>query len=145
MKSFPEAITTVFPETTIQACIVHLIRNFLDFASWKGTKSVAAELTEVYRAPPALLQSNLPVIGARARVGEVQHVVDLEHGVGHAVDQEVVQVGVFPAEGRQQDMVQLAQRLGSFDLDPAPDGRLDVLKLHVQGKALERFRHLISG
>ncbi|EDU12107.1 hypothetical protein BURPS1655_D0968 [Burkholderia pseudomallei 1655] len=44
-----------------------------------------------------------------------------------------------------QDMVQFAQRLGSFNLDPAPDGRLDVLKLHVQGKALERFRHLISG
>ncbi len=42
-------------------------------------------------------------------------------------------------------MTQLAQRLGSVNLDPAPDGRLDVLKLHAQDKALERFPHLISG
>jgi putative transposase len=51
LKGFPEAINTVFPETTVQTCIVHLIRNSLDFASWKDRKSVAAALKEVYRAP----------------------------------------------------------------------------------------------
>ncbi|OOA68386.1 IS256 family transposase, partial [Burkholderia cenocepacia] len=49
LKGFPEAINTVFPETTVQTCIVHLIRNSLDFASWKDRKSVAAALKEVYR------------------------------------------------------------------------------------------------
>ncbi|MBU9313235.1 IS256 family transposase, partial [Burkholderia multivorans] len=44
LKGFPEAINTVFPETTVQTCIVHLIRNSLDFASWKDRKSVAAAL-----------------------------------------------------------------------------------------------------
>jgi hypothetical protein len=53
LKGFPEAINTVFPETTVQTCIVHLIRNSLDFASWKDRKQVAAELKEVYRAPSA--------------------------------------------------------------------------------------------
>ncbi|WP_420913099.1 transposase [Burkholderia multivorans] len=43
----------MFPETTVQTCIVHLIRNSLDFASWKDRKSVAAALKEVYRAPSA--------------------------------------------------------------------------------------------
>jgi len=53
LKGFPEAINMVFPETTVQTCIVHLIRNSLDFASWKDRKSVAAALKEVYRAPSA--------------------------------------------------------------------------------------------
>ncbi|WP_224052114.1 IS256 family transposase, partial [Burkholderia cepacia] len=53
LKGFPEAINTVFPETTVQTCIVHLIRNSLDFASWKDRKSAAAALKEIYRAPTA--------------------------------------------------------------------------------------------
>lgn len=53
LKGFAEAINTVFPETTVQTCIVHLIRNSLDFASWKDRKQLAAELKEVYRAPSA--------------------------------------------------------------------------------------------
>ena len=53
LKGFPEAINAVFPETTVQTCIVHLIRNSLDFASWKDRRQVAAALKEVYRAPTA--------------------------------------------------------------------------------------------
>ena len=34
LKSMPEALDTVFPATTLQTCIVHSIRNSLDFASW---------------------------------------------------------------------------------------------------------------
>jgi putative transposase len=51
LKGFPEAIGAVFPATTIQTCIVHLIRNSLDFASWKDRKSVAAALKAIYQAP----------------------------------------------------------------------------------------------
>ena len=36
LKGFPEAITAVFPPTIgHQTCIVHLIHNSMDFASWK--------------------------------------------------------------------------------------------------------------
>lgn len=40
LKGFPEAINAVFAETTVQTCIVHLLRNSLDFASWKDRKDV---------------------------------------------------------------------------------------------------------
>ena len=35
LKGFPEAIATVFPLTTVQTCIIHLIRNSLAFVSWR--------------------------------------------------------------------------------------------------------------
>ena len=53
LKGFPEAINAVFPETIVQTCIVHLIRNSMDFASWKDRKAIAAALKTVYRAKGA--------------------------------------------------------------------------------------------
>src|SRR5438874_10468891 len=50
LKGFPEAITAVFPQATVQTCIVHLLRHSLDFASWKDRKPVAAALKGIYRA-----------------------------------------------------------------------------------------------
>jgi len=41
LKGMPEALGAVFPATTLQTCIVHLIRGSLDFASWKDRKSLA--------------------------------------------------------------------------------------------------------
>ena len=41
LKGFPEAITAIFPQTTIQTCIVHLLRNSMDYASWKERKPIA--------------------------------------------------------------------------------------------------------
>jgi len=53
LKGFPEAITTVFPDTVVQTCIVHLIRYSLQFASWKERKPIVAALKPVYRAEHA--------------------------------------------------------------------------------------------
>jgi putative transposase len=53
LKGFPEAITAVFPETLVQSCIVHLMRNSLEFVSWKDRKAVAAALKTIYRAVDA--------------------------------------------------------------------------------------------
>ena len=50
LKGFPEAITAVFPEATVQTCIVHLLRGSLDFVSYKDRKIVAAALKDIYRA-----------------------------------------------------------------------------------------------
>ncbi|XHR30528.1 MAG: IS256 family transposase [Chthoniobacteraceae bacterium] len=50
LKGFPEAITAVFPEACVQTCIVHLMRNSLEFCSWQDRKAVAAALKEIYRA-----------------------------------------------------------------------------------------------
>lgn len=53
LKGFPEAITTVFPETSVQTCIVHLTRFSLSFCGWKDRQKVAAELRSIYRAETA--------------------------------------------------------------------------------------------
>ena len=42
-----------FPQTTLQTCIVHLIRNSLDYASWKDRKPLAAALRPIYAAASA--------------------------------------------------------------------------------------------
>jgi putative transposase len=53
LKGFPEAITAVFPQATVQTCIVHLLRYSLDFVTWQDRKRVAAALKAIYRAPTA--------------------------------------------------------------------------------------------
>ena len=53
LNGFPEAITAVFPQATVQTCIVHLLRHRLDFVSWKDRKPVAVALKEIYRAVDA--------------------------------------------------------------------------------------------
>ena len=50
LKGFPDAITSVFPDTVVQTCIVHLIRNSLVLASWKDRKALAAALKPIYQA-----------------------------------------------------------------------------------------------
>lgn len=53
LKGMPEALQTVYPATTLQTCIVHLIRNSLDYASWKDRRALAAALKPIYTAPSA--------------------------------------------------------------------------------------------
>jgi putative transposase len=53
LKGMPEALATVFPATTLQTCIVHLIRNSLDYASWKERKALAAAIRPIYTASSA--------------------------------------------------------------------------------------------
>lgn len=50
LKGFPEAIEAVFPLTTVQLCIVHMVRHSLNYVPWKRRKEVAADLREVYTA-----------------------------------------------------------------------------------------------
>ena len=53
LKGFPEAITGVFPQTTVQTCIVHLTRFSLAYCSWQDRAKVAAALKNIYRAASA--------------------------------------------------------------------------------------------
>ena len=50
LTGFPEAIETVYPQTRVQLCIVHLVRNSLRYVSYKDRKAVAADLKLVYGA-----------------------------------------------------------------------------------------------
>src|ERR1700754_2703865 len=53
LRGFPEAIEAVYPAAQIQTCIVHLIRNSLNLASWKDRKPLAAALKPIYQAATA--------------------------------------------------------------------------------------------
>jgi putative transposase len=53
LKGFPEAITSVFPKTVVQTCIVHLIRFSMHFASWKERRLIGAALKPIYQADSA--------------------------------------------------------------------------------------------
>jgi putative transposase len=50
LKGFPDAINAVFPQTHVQLCIVHMVRNSLKFVSWKDYKAVTTDLKRVYRS-----------------------------------------------------------------------------------------------
>jgi putative transposase len=50
LTGFPAAIETVFPKTQVQLCIVHMVRNSLNYVSYKDRKAVAADLKTVYTA-----------------------------------------------------------------------------------------------
>jgi putative transposase len=51
LKGFPEAINSVYPQTHIQLCIIHMVRNSLKYVSWKDYKAVTSGLKTVYQAP----------------------------------------------------------------------------------------------
>ncbi len=50
LKGFPEAIESVFPQATVQLCIVHLVRHSLNYVGWKQRREVAADLKLIYTA-----------------------------------------------------------------------------------------------
>jgi transposase-like protein len=53
LKGMSEALAAVYPQTTLQTCIVHLIRHSMAFANWKERKLMAVALRPIYAAPSA--------------------------------------------------------------------------------------------
>lgn len=53
LKGMSEAVSAVFPETTLQTCIVHLIRHSLEYANWKERHPLSQALRPIYAAPDA--------------------------------------------------------------------------------------------
>ena len=50
LKGFPEAIESVYPQTAVQLCVVHMVRHSLNYVGWKMRKAVAADLRSIYAA-----------------------------------------------------------------------------------------------
>ena len=50
LKGFPDAINTVYSQTQIQLCIVHMVRNAMKYVPWKDYKAVAADLKKIYQS-----------------------------------------------------------------------------------------------
>ena len=51
LTGFPDAIAAALPQTTVQTCIVHMVRNSLRYVAWSNRKAVARELRVIYKAP----------------------------------------------------------------------------------------------
>jgi len=71
LKGFPDAIEAVFPETTVQLCIVHMVRYSLNYVSWKRRPEVAADLRLIYQSATAE--------EAELRLGEFEEKWDAEY------------------------------------------------------------------
>lgn len=50
LKGFPDAINTVYPQTQIQLCIVHMVRNSVRYVPWEDYKAVTADLKHIYQS-----------------------------------------------------------------------------------------------
>ncbi|MBA6340150.1 transposase, partial [Colwellia sp. MB02u-10] len=50
LKGFPDAINTVYPQTQVQLCIVHMVRNSLKLVPWKDYKAVTGDLKQIYQS-----------------------------------------------------------------------------------------------
>lgn len=51
LTGLPDAIRSIYPETVVQTCVVHVMRNAMRFVSWKDRKKVAASMRAIYTAP----------------------------------------------------------------------------------------------
>lgn len=51
LTGLPDAIRSVFPETVVQTCVVHVIRNCMKFVSYADRKAMAPALRSIYTAP----------------------------------------------------------------------------------------------
>ena len=50
LKGLPEAMNSTFPKTEFQRCIVHMIRNTMNYVSYKDRKELSADLKTIYAA-----------------------------------------------------------------------------------------------
>jgi len=71
LKGFPEAIESVFPQTVVQLCIVHLVRHSLNYVNWKERKEVARDLKTIY--------TSATDVEAQQRLGEFSRKWDAKY------------------------------------------------------------------
>jgi transposase-like protein len=55
LTGFPEAINAVFPDTEVQLCIVHMVRNSVKYVAHKEKRAITSDLKAIYSAPTAEL------------------------------------------------------------------------------------------
>lgn len=69
LKGFPEAIETVYPQATVQLCIVHMVRNSLNYVGWNKRKEVAADLKQIYSSS-TLAEAEMALLNFERQWGE---------------------------------------------------------------------------
>lgn len=137
LKGFPEAIAAAFPQTTVQTCIVHLVRHSLNFCSWKDRKAVAARLREVYGAEtaeaarealeafdeewggryPSIAQAwrraweeVIPFFAFGPEIRRVIYTTNAVEALNHVIRKAIKTQGSFPSEEAAEKLIYLAIR-----------------------------------
>jgi putative transposase len=148
LKGFPEAIAAVFPQTTVQTCIVHLIRNSLAFVTWKDRKAIRPDLKAIYRAESeAMAQQRLeefeakwgaryPAIGQSWRRAW-QHVVPF-FAFPPAIRKMIYTTNAVEAVNRS--LRKIIKTRGSF---PTDEAALKLLYLAIQNAGM-RWRKAVE-
>jgi len=102
LKGFPEAIASEYPQTQVQLCIVHMVRNSLRYVTWKDYKAVSAELKTIYQASTEELA--------------VQQLDSLEKGWGEQYPRIIKSWRDARQLGKRSDAVPVPARYSQGDL-----------------------------
>ena len=153
LKGLAEAIEIAFPRTTVQTCIVHLIRNSLEYASWKHRKAVARALRPIYAAATA--------------EAALQELDDFEHGEWgekyptivqswRRAWQHVISFFAFPPlvrkvvyttnviESLHMQLRKIIKNRGHFPSDEAATKLLWLALRNIMGKRLKSTREWVA-
>jgi len=77
LKGFPDAVNAVYPETQIQLCIVHMVRNSLKYVPYKDYKAVTIDLKLIYQAttePQRINSVSVGMINTRRLASHGMHI-----------------------------------------------------------------------
>jgi len=137
LKGFPEAIGSIFPNTIVQLCIVHMVRNSVKYVSYKDLKEVTADLKKIYTsATEEMAHFELKQFGAKwdnkypvisdiwqrnwsgiipffafpAEIRKVIYTTNAIESVNRQIRKIIKNKGVFPDDKSIQKIVFLALR-----------------------------------
>ena len=137
LKGFPDAINSIFPQTTVQLCIVHQIRNSIKYVSSKNQKEFLKDLKTVYKAInqetgeenlmrleekwgeqyPVVIKSwqdNWSKLSAffdfTAGIRRLIYTTNTEEGYHRQIRKVTKNKGVFPSDAALEKLVYLAYR-----------------------------------
>lgn len=137
LKGLPEAIRSVFPQTTVQTCIVHLVRHSLNFCSWKDRKAAATQLRSIYSATDAdaawdalelfeqdwgsrypsigkawrnAWQEVIPFFAFAPEIRKVIYTTNAIEGLNRVIRKAIKTRGSFPSEDAAHKLIYLAIR-----------------------------------
>lgn len=98
LTGLPNAITAVWPQATVQTCIVHLTRASLRWVNWKDRKKVAAQLRAIYAAPTEQAAADALDALAESDIGRAYPAIEKSW---RAAWEQVIPFFAFPPEVRK--------------------------------------------
>ena len=109
LKGSPDAIASAYPQTQIQLCIVHMVRNSLKFVPWKDYKAVTTDLKKIY--PSATEEQALGALQAFEYPPQIRKAIYTTHAIeslNSVIRKATKRRKVFPADDSARKVLYLA-------------------------------------